>query len=136
MPASFRVSIRADRDGVAKVSAAFADFAEAHAVSDGVRRGMAVALDELLSNTVSYGTADDGSEVTVEGKIVPGKLIITVTDSGRPFDPLSQMPPDTSLSVEDRPMGGLGIHLVRQLVDDVRYERRSDRNVVVLTKRT
>jgi anti-anti-sigma factor len=134
-PASFRVSVRADLDGVARVGATFGGFAESHALPEGVRRAMAVALDELLTNTVSYGSADDGSEVTVEGELSSGRLTITVSDSGRPFDPFGETAPDTSLSVEDRPIGGLGIHLIRNLVDDARYERRSDRNVVVLMKR-
>jgi anti-anti-sigma factor len=135
MPASFRVTIGRDMGEVARANAAFGDFAEAHAVPDDVRRGMNVALDELLTNTVSYALSDDGGEVTVEVELCPDRLIVTLSDSGRPFDPFGQTAPDTTLSVEDRPMGGLGIHLVRHLVDDARYERRSDRNVVVLTKR-
>ncbi|MBX3133508.1 MAG: ATP-binding protein [Gemmatimonadaceae bacterium] len=55
---------------------------------------------------------------------------------GAAFDPLARAAPDTTLSVEDRPIGGLGIHsIVRRLVDDVRYRRDGDHNVVVLTKR-
>src|SRR4051812_26537115 len=108
MRASFRVSIGADLGGVARGNAAFGDFAEAHAVPDGVRRGMNVALDELLTNTVSYGLAGDGSEITVEVELCADQLSITLSDGGRPFDPLAQTAPDTTLSVEDRPMGGLG----------------------------
>ena len=58
-----------------------------------------------------------------------------VIDNGRPFDPFTSPAPDTTLSVEDRDIGGQGIHLVRRMVDELRYHRRSDRNIVMLTKR-
>jgi len=60
--------------------------------------------------------------------------MLTVSDDGVPFDPLAVAPPDTSLPLEQRPLGGLGIHLVRHLVDEVTYERRGDRNVLTLVK--
>jgi anti-anti-sigma factor len=129
------LSIGSDIGGIARVNAVFSDFAEAHGVPDDVRRGMHVALDELLTNTVSYGLAGAEGEVTVAGELRQDRLTVTLTDDGRPFDPFQRSAPDTTLSVEDRPIGGLGIHLVRHLVDDVSYERRGGRNVVVLTRR-
>jgi anti-sigma regulatory factor (Ser/Thr protein kinase) len=63
------------------------------------------------------------------------RLKLTLTDDGPPFDPFSQAAPDTTLSIEDRPIGGLGIHLVRKLMDEISYERRDGHNVVVLVKR-
>jgi anti-sigma regulatory factor (Ser/Thr protein kinase) len=135
MAERFQVSIRANVDGVAKVNEAFRGFAEARAVPDEVRRSMSAALDELLTNTIWYGATGGETEVTVEGELSADRLMITVSDAGQPFDPFAQAPPDTTLSVDDRPVGGLGIHLVRHLMDDVSYERRSGRNVVVLTKR-
>jgi anti-anti-sigma factor len=135
MPASFRVTIGADLGAIARAISDFGDFAEAHAVPDGVRRGMSVALDELLANTISYGLAGGGGEITVEGELYPDRLTILLSDRGGPFDPFGRAAPDTALSVNDRPIGGLGIHLVKHLVDELSYERRSDRNIVVLTKR-
>jgi anti-sigma regulatory factor (Ser/Thr protein kinase) len=135
MPVIFRMSVAADAEGIAKATTAFGDFAKAQAVPEEVRRGLSVVLDELLTNTISYGLANDGSEVSVDGELHADELTLTVSDSGRPFDPLGEAVPDTTSAVEDRPVGGLGIHLIRHLVDDVRYERRSNRNVVVVTKR-
>ena len=62
------------------------------------------------------------------------KLVFTITDSGVPFDPTQQADPDITLSVEERAIGGLGIHLVRQLMDDIRYERKDNKNILTLTK--
>lgn len=135
MPPGFRVSIGADPEGAPRVNAMFADFADAHTLPGGVRRSMNVALDELLTNSILYGLGDAGGEVTVDVELHPAELIVTLSDNGTPFDPFSRSAPDTTLSVEDRPIGGLGIHLVRRLVDDVSYVRRSDRNIVILRMR-
>ncbi len=135
MPSRCRMLIGSDLGGVARVNATFADFADAHGVPDALRRSMNVALDELLTNTVLYGLADDGGEVSIDVELHPDRLIVTLSDNGRPFNPFGRSAPDTTLSVEERPIGGLGIHMVRQLVDEVSYERRADRNVVVLTQR-
>ena len=62
------------------------------------------------------------------------RVTVTLTDAGEPFDPFRLDAPDTTLSVEERPMGGLGIHLVGQLRDQVCYQRREGHNVVVLVK--
>ena len=130
------MTIGADRREITRVSAAFAEFADAHALPASVRRSMHVVLDELLTNTIGYGFAGrDGGEVTVEAVLRTDRLCVTLTDDGRPFDPFGMAAPDTALPVEQRRIGGLGIHLVRRLMDEVRYDRRADRNVVVLEKR-
>lgn len=135
MSSGFAMSIGADAREVAKVNASFADFAAEHALPAAVRRSMNVVLDELLINTVSYGLAGrDGGQVTIDAELEADRLTLTLTDNGTAFNPFGRDAPDITLSVEDRPIGGLGIHLVRQLVDDVRYERRGDTNVVVLVK--
>ena len=60
------------------------------------------------------------------------RLTVTITDDGVPFNPLSVERPDTDLSLEDREFGGMGIHLVRNLVDDVSYQRRIGKNVMTM----
>ena len=135
MRPGFRMTIGADPGEVARVNAAFAEFADAHAVPASIRRSMNVVLDELLNNTISYGFAGrEGGEVTVEAELSPDRLSVTLTDDGRPFDPFGMAAPDTTLPVEERRIGGLGIHLVRRMMDEVSYQRRADRNVVVLVK--
>ena len=59
----------------------------------------------------------------------------TITDSGMPFDPTTKEDADTTLSAEDRPIGGLGIYLVRQLMDSMNYERINGKNVLTLRKK-
>jgi serine/threonine-protein kinase RsbW len=129
------MSVGADPGAVGTVNAALAGLAEAHALAPDVRRSVTVALDELLANVLSHGaTGRDPCSVTVEVELDQERMTVTVTDDGTPFDPFSQDAPDTTLSVEDRPIGGLGLHLVGQLMDKVSYQRRDGHNVVVLVK--
>lgn len=131
----FRMSVGAHPGGVREVSAAFAGFADAHALPEDVRRSISISLDELLANAFSHGrTGSDPCLVTVEVELNPERVTVIVTDDGMPFDPFARDAPNTTLSVEERPIGGLGIHLVGQLMDEVSYQRQEGHNVVVLVK--
>ncbi len=131
----FRMSVGAHPGGGGEVNAAFAGFAEAHALPVEVRRSLNVAIDDLLANALSHGqTGGDRCSVTVEVALDDERVTVILTDDGPPFDPFGQSAPDTTLSVEERPIGGLGIHLVGQLMDQVNYQRREGHNVVVLVK--
>jgi anti-sigma regulatory factor (Ser/Thr protein kinase) len=130
------MSVGADPDGAEKVNGAFSEFARMHALPDAVRRSLNVALDELLANELSHGTAGvDSGSLTVEMELDQDRVTVTITDDGPQFNPLGRAAPDTTGSVEDRPIGGLGIHLVRELMDEVSYEWRDGHNVVMLVKR-
>jgi anti-anti-sigma factor len=140
MGPGFQMTFGADPGAVAKAVELFGAFAESHALPTPVRRSIQVALDEFVYNPIVYGfprlDAGPGAgkgEVRVE---LDGELVrVTISDNGPPFDPLAFADPDTALSVEEREIGGLGIHLVRQMMDEVTYQRRDGENVVVLVKR-
>lgn len=136
MRQSFRLTIENKPGEVARVNAAFTEFAGAYAVPTSVRRSLNVALDELLHNTLAHGFAGrQGGAVTIEVELGTDRLTVTLSDDGQPFNPLDAASPDTASPLEDRPVGGLGIHLVRRLMDEVHYHRRGSHNVVVLVKR-
>lgn len=94
-----------------------------------------LVLDEILTNALAYGGKSDGPffievNVEVEGTVVR----IEVVDDGIAFNPLLMPDPDVTLELEEREIGGLGIFLVKKLMDDVTYERRDDFNRLTLTK--
>lgn len=114
---------------------AFNAYAEQQAIGDPVRRSLDLVLDEFLNNVISYAFDDDGEhEIVVRVELGSDRITLSIEDDGKPFDPFARPAPDTTLSLEDRAIGGLGIHLVEELMDDVAYERKSDRNMSVLSK--
>lgn len=96
-----------------------------------------LAAEESLSNIIRHAYADTARhsiEVTVE--IDGGEIQLVLRDDGRPFSPLAAPTPDLDAPVEQRPAGGLGIHLLRNLVDRADYRRENDTNVLRLVKRS
>lgn len=100
-----------------------------------------LALEEVVSNVMLYAYPNKNGQVFVEfaRNEMPDPqhptLIFTVTDGGIPFDPTSQAEADTTSSVENRKIGGLGIHLVRQLMDEIHYSREEGKNILTLIKK-
>jgi anti-sigma regulatory factor (Ser/Thr protein kinase) len=97
---------------------------------------VSLAIEELVTNCIKYGYDDGGDHVVdITLSLTKEMLTMVVVDDGRAFNPLELPPPDTSMSIEDRPIGGLGIHLLRQMSDDMQYERRDSTNRLTLIKR-
>ena len=95
-----------------------------------------LVLEELVLNFVNHGSRGGEGEINIELVSDPEAVIIQITDDGRPFDPLTDAPePDTESGIEDRAVGGLGIHLVRTMMDDVTYRREENKNHMRLVKR-
>ena len=95
-----------------------------------------LALDETLTNVISYAFSDGRRhEIEVRIEFRDGVLAASVSDDGDPFDPLTQPPPDLHGPVEDRRIGGLGVHLVRSLTDAVEYRRAGGRNCLTFRTR-
>ncbi len=96
-----------------------------------------MALDDLLNNVVQYAFPHDQTEhqIYVEGDVRDGSVVLTIMDDGIPFNPLSVAPPDLSLLLHEREIGGLGIHLIRSMFDEVTYHRDVGRNVLTVKKK-
>ena len=97
-----------------------------------------LSLDELITNIVSYGYRDsDEHEIRVTMTEQSGSLVVVLEDDGMAFDPFTDAPePDLEAGVEERPIGGLGVYLVKTLMDEVAYERLDGRNRITLIQRT
>ena len=97
---------------------------------------VSLVIDELAQNVVDYSYEDEPGDIEVEVTSEPETIVIEITDEGRPFDPLTQAPePDLTSPVEDRPIGGLGVHLTKTLMDDVEYGRESGKNRLKIVAR-
>ena len=93
-----------------------------------------LALEEAVSNVMLYAYPNNHGQVFLEFNRTD-RLVFTLTDNGIPFDPTKQKEADTTLSAEERPIGGLGIFLVRQIMDDMQYERVDGKNILTLYKK-
>lgn len=129
-----RIEIRNDPAEIAKVIEAFDAFADQNGIPTPLARKFDIVFDELLSNIIAYAFDDDEvHEIAVKIEKSGRRITVVIADDGKPFSPLTADTPDTGKSLEDREIGGLGIHLARSLVDDLAYHRRIGKNVTTLT---
>ncbi len=113
----------------------FEAFAAEHGLPEKVRRSMKLVFDDLLNNVISYAYDDEGEHrIDVHVELSSDRVAVRISDDGHPFNPFGQSAPDTAITLGAREIGGLGIHLVQNLMDEVSYTRRTDQNVVVLVK--
>ncbi|MCI6477165.1 MAG: ATP-binding protein [Bacteroidales bacterium] len=93
-----------------------------------------LALEEAVVNVIDYAyPGRTGMPISLTAKDCGNKLVFTLTDNGIPFDPTKADEPDVSLSVEDRPVGGLGIFLVKQIMSQITYSRKDGHNTLTMT---
>lgn len=95
-----------------------------------------IAIDELFGNIARYAYAPDTGEATVRVEVTesPLAVIITFIDNGVPYDPLAKEDPDTTLSAEERQIGGLGIYMVKKSMDEITYRYQDGKNILMIKK--
>ena len=95
-----------------------------------------IAIDELFSNIANYAYNPETGDATVRVEVVedPMSVIITFIDKGVPYDPLKNADPDTTLSAEEREIGGLGIFMVKKSMDEIAYEYKDGQNILRIKK--
>ena len=95
-----------------------------------------IAIDELFGNIAYYAYNPEVGDATVRVEVVenPLSVVITFIDKGVPYDPLAKADPDTTLSVEEREIGGLGIYMVKKSMDDIAYEYKDGQNILTIKK--
>jgi len=121
---------------IERLSQIVTEFGGLNNLSPKVLFAVNLALEEILTNIISYGYEDNNEHVIViRLSLKDEELVAEVEDDGRPFNPLEVPKPDISRPLEDRKIGGLGIHLVRNLMDGLEYRRYGGKNISVMKKR-
>ncbi|MEM0908509.1 MAG: ATP-binding protein [Pseudomonadota bacterium] len=123
----------ASGDDPDRLTNAIGAFVEANAIAGRSAYALELVLEELVTNVVRHGTGPNGATIAVDLMCDNGTLTGTVSDTAAPFDPLRQKPADTTLSLEERDVGGLGIHLVREMTDSLSYSREDGKNRLTFT---
>lgn len=95
-----------------------------------------IAIDEIFGNIAYYAYSPKVGQATIQMEINqnPLSVILTFIDSGIPFNPLQKESPDIKLSVEDRKIGGLGIHIVKKSMDKLSYQYKDNKNILTISK--
>ena len=130
---SLRVEPRAEE--LDTITAAVEEFGDAEKWPADVVFRINLVLEEVGLNIINHGRTDDLGEIEITLTSGPESITIEIVDNGRPFDPLKDAPePDLDSSVKDRAVGGLGVYLVRTMMDSLHYRRDGGRNHLTLVK--
>ena len=128
--------VEAEMDNLNDVLSFVDDELEAYNCPPRIMLALDVAVEELFTNIASYAYAPDTgtASVRVEVEEKPVTVIITFVDQGVPYDPLKSADPKLDAEIEDRSIGGFGIFMVKNSMDDVNYEYRDGQNILTIKK--
>ena len=138
MSEKLSLTVKSDRDQLGEVIEAIEGMAEREEWDPGFSYRVHLALEELVLNVMDYGYDDKFQDIEIHVTSDSDAITIEIVDSGRPFDPLSEAPePDLEAAVEERRIGGLGVHLVKTLMDRMDYRRENEQNrLTIMARRT
>src|SRR5262245_23816818 len=116
---------------VEQAGQALIEFGESNGLSSDDMFSLNLALEEILVNIISYGYEDDKKHIIhVHLSLIEDEFAITVEDDAKEFNPLDAPEPDIDKPIEERPIGGLGIFLVRKMMDELVYKRSDGKNLL------
>ncbi|MCG8545305.1 MAG: SpoIIE family protein phosphatase, partial [Alphaproteobacteria bacterium] len=129
------ITFRNDHSEVHRLAALVEDLGASAGLSPKLVHDLNLALDELLTNTIGYGYEDDEEhQITVRVSVGPDVVTAEIEDDAKPFNPLTAPPPDLGATLAERQVGGLGIHIVKSLMDRMEYRREGERNHLIIEK--
>lgn len=133
---SITIRLPADPKEIERLNRIVRQFGDLHEVPGRTLYAVNLALDELVTNVILHGYEDrTDQEVKAQLTVQEGVITAEVEDGGRAFNPLDAPTPDLNAALDERELGGLGIHLVRSLMDRVEYRREGEKNVLTVRKR-
>jgi len=131
-PCASTIELPASRDRLQDVMAFVETNAEAADVGPAKRSGLCLAVEEAFVNICDYASGGDPAQVELVCSAGSGTFVLEIMDTGREFDPLSVPEPELDIPLEQRQIGGLGVHLIRNFTDEAEWRREGDRNVLRL----
>ena len=119
-----------------RMSEAVSAWCQGNSISSAVEFHVNLALDEIISNVIRYGWKDSGEhQFIVRLSLLNNVVTVEIEDDATPFNPLEVPAPDLDRPLDERPVGGLGIHLVRQVMDGLEYQWQDGKNLLVMKKK-
>lgn len=134
MSARTVLKLRNDLEEITRLSEQLEVFCEQHGVSMNTLMALNLSLEEAVTNVINYGFDGGDHVIDVELVVADGAVLATITDDGKEYNPLARQDPDVNAPLEERRIGGLGVLLVKKLMDEVTYARHGGRNVLAMRK--
>lgn len=132
---ALHLTICNDLSEIGRIAPIVEEFCTDHRLGDEIAHAINLSLDELLTNTIKYGYDDAvRHDIEIRLTVQDDQMTVVLDDDARAFDPTVASDPDIDADLDDRPLGGLGIHFVRAMMDDVHYRRLDGRNQLTLVK--
>ena len=133
MSEALSLTVHTNRGEIDRISAEIEALAKREGWQPDLSYRVNLALEELVINIMDYGFEGGDHEIEITLISEDDTLTIQIVDGGSAFDPLNDAPvPDVNAPIDDRPIGGLGVYLVRNMMDDMQYRREGDRNYLTL----
>lgn len=130
-----RITLSNELSELAGLAAQVDGFAALHDLPPDVLMALQLSLEEVVTNVIAYAFDGGRHPIEVELSLEDGAVLASVIDGGREYNPLLRPEPDVDAPLEERQVGGLGILLVKRLMDDVAYRRASGKNILAMRKR-
>ena len=133
---ALNITFRNDIAEISRLAGFIDEVAEKFSLPMDMVFSLNLVLEEAVTNVIMYAYPKEEHEfIYLSADIQDGSLVFVLTDSGKEFDPTLMPDADITLSAEDRQIGGLGIFLIRQIMNEVKYERIDNKNVLTLEKK-
>jgi serine/threonine-protein kinase RsbW len=134
-----RLIVPGEYPRVEDLNASLATVLARHGIDSRLRHDVRLIVEELASNAIDHGAGDLSAaqhELSVNLDFDGDLVALEFRDTGAPFDPLAEPAPDLDAGIDERPLGGLGVYLIRQLAEDIRYRREDGANILSITLRS
>jgi len=130
-----KITVKNRIEDLLRLNSVFESFATQHEIGGRLRYHLLVSIEEILTNIIKYGFDEEGVHpIHITFRHINEKVEMEFEDRGREFNPLEISEPDLDTPIENRQLGGLGIHLVKKMMDEAKYRREGDRNILMLRK--
>ena len=133
---SLHVVLTNEISEVQRLKTSFVEYGKTHRLSNELIQDIHLVLEEAVSNIIFYGYDEKAEEsrIDIHADLKGGTLVIEIRDDAKPFNPLEASGPDLEIPFDDREIGGMGIHLIRTLMDDLEYTRSKGKNIFTMKK--
>jgi len=130
------ITVKNDISEIVRLSEVVEQFGEIHNLSLKIIFDLNLALEEFLTNVIKYSYGDNQEHlININISLIEDEIITVIEDDGNSFNPLEISEPDIKKPPEKRKVGGLGIHLIRNLFDQLKYERKNNKNIISFIKK-